>query len=324
MKKRMPRPAPGYGDNGMGKNGSLMKQFKTWGNTITNRKNVGYLFIFPALLDLFIFVAIPLIAAFYIALTDLDIFLQSPNFVGQSNFTQSFQDERVWNAFKNTAVYVGVNVPLQLGLALILAFLLSKPTRFNKLCRTVFYVPVLCSFTAIAILFQLLLNSTVGYIPYMISWFTGTVESLLSSPRWAMPVVIAISVWKNFGRSLIIYVAGILDIPQTYFEASAIDGASRTQQFFRITIPNLLPTISFTLLTTIISSFQVFDAVYVTTGGGPLHKTETVVQYIYLRGFSDPYDLGYASAVCVELFTVIAVITLFFKGYLDRRIEKNY
>ena len=115
-----------------------------------------------------------------------------------------------------------------------------------------------------------------------------------------------------------------MDIPQTYFEASAIDGASRTQQFFRITIPNLLPTISFTLLTTIISSFQVFDAVYVTTGGGPLHKTETVVQYIYLRGFSDPYDLGYASAVCVELFTVIAVITLFFKGYLDRRIEKNY
>lgn len=291
---------------------------------MTDRKHVGYLFIFPALLDLFIFVAIPLVIAFYIALTDLDIFLQNPEFIGFSNFVRSFKDERVLNAFKNTLIYVGLNVPIQLSLALILAFLLSKPTWFNKLCRTVFYVPVLCSFTAIGILFQLLLNSTVGYIPYMISWFTGSVDALLKDVRFAMPIVIFISVWKNFGRSLIIYVAGILDIPQTYFEASAIDGANKWQQFFHITIPNLLPTISFTLLTTIISSFQVFDAVYVTTGGGPLYKTETLVQYIYLRGFSDPYDLGFASAVCVELFTVIAVITLFFKGFLDRKIAGNY
>ena len=123
---------------------------------------------------------------------------------------------------------------------------------------------------------------------------------------------------------MIIYVAGILDIPKTYFEASAIDGASRTQQFFHIMLPNLLPTISFTLLTTIISSFQVFDVVFVTTGGGPLYKTETLVQYIYLRGFSDPFDLGYASAVAVELFLVIAIITIFFKRILDKKIEKNF
>ena len=162
----------------------LMDRLNGLGNFIISRRNVGYLFIFPALLDLFIFVAIPLIAAFYIALTDLDLFLQAPNFIGVDNFKQSIQDERVWNAFKNTAVYVGANVPIQLGLALVMAFFLSKPTRFNKFCRTIFYVPVLCSFTAIAILFQLLLNSTVGYIPYMMSWFTGSVDSLLSSPRW--------------------------------------------------------------------------------------------------------------------------------------------
>ena len=89
-------------------------------------------------------------------------------------------------------------------------------------------------------------------------------------------------------------------------------------------LPNLLPTISFTLLTTIISSFQVFDVVFVTTGGGPLYKTETLVQYIYLRGFSDPFDLGYASAVAVELFLVIAIITIFFKRILDKKIEKNF
>lgn len=301
-----------------------MKKSKKWWKVITDRKHVGYLFILPEMLDLFIFLVIPLVMAFYIALTDLDIFLQSPQFIGMRNFLQSFHDNRVSNAFKNTLVYVGLNVPIQLGLALILAFLLYRPNWFNKMCRTVFYIPVLCSFTAIGILFQLLLNSTVGYFPYLLSLFTGKVDSLLTDARWAMPIIIFISVWKNFGRSLIIYVAGILDIPQTYFEASAIDGANRLQQFRHIMIPNLLPTISFTLLTTIISSFQVFDAVYVTTGGGPLFKTETVVTYIYTRGFSDPYDLGFASAVCVELFTVIAVITLFFKGYLDRKIEKNY
>lgn len=117
--------------------------------------------------------------------------------------------------------------------------------------------------------------------------------------------------------------AGINDIPSTYFEASEIDGATKTQQFFHITLPNLLPTINFTLLTTIIGAFQVFDVVYVTTGGGPLYKTETVVQYIYNRGFSAPYDLGYASAMCIELFFVIAVIILIFKGYMERKIARN-
>lgn len=289
----------------------------------TRKDRVGYLFIFPAVFILFVFTIIPLIVSFIISLTDLDIFLAIPNFVGFENFKRTLADERVWNAFKNTFVYVIISVPIQLLVALILAYWLYKPTRFNKMCRVIYYIPVLCSFTAIGILFNLILNSTVGYIPYVVSFITKEVTAFLSEPLFAMPIIIFISVWKAFGKTLIILVAGINDIPSTYFEAAEIDGASKTQQFFYITMPNLLPTISFTLLTTIIGAFQVFDVVYVTTGGGPLFKTETMVQYIYNRGFSDPYDLGYASAMCIELFVVIAVIILFFKGYMERKIAKN-
>ena len=303
----------------MGKSSPVKRFIAKW----TNKDRVGYLFILPGVSVLFIFTIIPLLVSFIISLTNLDIFLAWPDMIGLDNFKRTLSDARVWNAFKNTFYYVIVSVPVQLLVALILAYWLYKPTFFNKLCRSVFYVPVLCSFTAIGILFGLMLNSTVGYIPYVISKFTGEPIALFSDERFAMPVIIFISVWKAFGKTLIILVAGINDIPNTYFEASEIDGANKIQQFFYITIPNLMPTISFTLLTTIIGAFQVFDVVYVTTGGGPLYKTETMVQYIYSRGFSDPYDLGYASAMCVELFIIIAVIILVFKRYLDRKTAQN-
>ncbi len=289
----------------------------------TGKDRVGYLFIFPGMFILFVFTIIPLVISFIISLTNLDIFLAWPDMVGLENFKRTMADERVLNAFKNTFYYVVLSVPVQLIAALVLAYWLYKPTVFNKLCRSVFYVPVLCSFTAIGILFNLMLNSTVGYIPFLISKVTGEPIALLAEEKYAMAVIVFISIWKAFGKTLIILVAGINDIPSVYFDASEVDGATKLQQFFHITVPNLLPTINFTLLTTLIGAFQVFDAVYVTTGGGPRYKTETMVQYIYLRGFSAPYELGYASAMCIELFFVIAVIVLFFKGYMERKIQNN-
>lgn len=291
---------------------------------LLDKDHVGYLFILPSCLIIFIFTIIPLLASFVISLTDMDIFLGQPNFLGLENFVRSFGDERVPNAFKNTFVYVLWTVPVQMVLSLILAYWLYRPTHFNKLCRSIYYVPVLCSFTAIGILFNLILNSTVGYIPYIVSLFSGSVTALLSDVRYAMPIILFISIWKSFGKTVIILVAGINDIPYTLYEASAIDGASKTQQFFHITLPNLMTTITFTLLTSLISAFQVFDVVYVTTGGGPLFSTETMVQYIYYRGFSMPYELGYASAMAVELFLVIAVLVLLFKGVLERKMKKIY
>lgn len=290
-----------------------------------NKPNhAAYLFIAPAMLIIFLFVVVPLISSFVISLTNMDIFMRDIKFIGFENFKKSFEEERVWNAFKNTFKYVILSVPIQIGLSLILAFWLFRSDRFSKLMRSIYFIPVICSFASLGIMFKMFFGSAVGYFPYVVSLITKNgVPSFWSDVKYAFPLIIFISVWKKFGQSLIILVAGINSISESYFEAARIDGASRKQVFAYVTIPMLWPTLSFVIVTTVIGAMQVFDVVFVTTGGGPLNSTETIVQYIYSRGFGNSYDLGYASALSVELFFVIALITVLTRKYTDRKMEEN-
>ncbi|MCI9664004.1 MAG: sugar ABC transporter permease [Lachnospiraceae bacterium] len=286
--------------------------------------HAAYLFIAPAMLIIFLFVVVPLISSFVISLTNMDIFMRDIKFIGFENFKKSFEEERVWNAFKNTFKYVILSVPIQIGLSLILAFWLFRSDRFSKLMRSIYFIPVICSFASLGIMFKMFFGSAVGYFPYVVSLITKNgVPSFWSDVKYAFPLIIFISVWKKFGQSLIILVAGINSISESYFEAARIDGASRKQVFAYVTIPMLWPTLSFVIVTTVIGAMQVFDVVFVTTGGGPLNSTETIVQYIYSRGFGNSYDLGYASALSVELFFVIALITVLTRKYTDRKMEEN-
>ena len=286
--------------------------------------HAAYLFIAPALLIIFLFVVVPLISSFVISLTNMDIFMRDIKFISFENFKKSFEEERVWNAFKNTFKYVILSVPIQIGLSLILAFWLFRSDRFSKLMRSIYFIPVICSFASLGIMFKMFFGSAVGYFPYVVSLITKNgVPSFWSDVKYAFPLIIFISVWKKFGQSLIILVAGINSISESYFEAARIDGASRKQVFAYVTIPMLWPTLSFVIVTTVIGAMQVFDVVFVTTGGGPLNSTETIVQYIYSRGFGNSYDLGYASALSVELFFVIALITVLTRKYTDRKMEEN-
>lgn len=286
--------------------------------------HAAYLFIAPAMLIIFLFVVVPLISSFVISLTNMDIFMRDIKFIGFENFKKSFEEERVWNAFKNTFKYVILSVPIQIGLSLILAFWLFRSDRFSKMMRSIYFIPVICSFASLGIMFKMFFGSAVGYFPYVVSLITKNgVPSFWSDVKYAFPLIIFISVWKKFGQSLIILVAGINSISESYFEAARIDGASRKQVFAYVTIPMLWPTLSFVIVTTVIGAMQVFDVVFVTTGGGPLNSTETIVQYIYSRGFGNSYDLGYASALSVELFFVIALITVLTRKYTDRKMEEN-
>ena len=286
--------------------------------------HAAYLFIAPAMLIIFLFVVVPLISSFVISLTNMDIFMRDIKFISFENFKKSFEEERVWNAFKNTFKYVILSVPIQIGLSLILAFWLFRSDRFSKLMRSIYFIPVICSFASLGIMFKMFFGSAVGYFPYVVSLITKNgVPSFWSDVKYAFPLIIFISVWKKFGQSLIILVAGINSISESYFEAARIDGASRRQVFAYVTIPMLWPTLSFVIVTTVIGAMQVFDVVFVTTGGGPLNSTETIVQYIYSRGFGNSYDLGYASALSVELFFVIALITVLTRKYTDRKMEEN-
>ncbi|HUC94058.1 MAG TPA: sugar ABC transporter permease [Paenibacillus sp.] len=287
---------------------------------INRPERAAYLFILPAVLILLFFTVIPLVASVVISLLQMDPFLQNVKFIGADNFAALVEDERFWNALKNTIYFAAVEMPLQVVLALLVAAFVSKNTLFRKLMRSIYFVPVVCSMAAISIVWSFLLDPQIGSYPYYLSLLGLPRLEFLRDPNLAMPSVILMTVWKNFGYSMVILIAGIQSIPDSYYEAAEIDGASKTQQFFNVTIPMLIPAISFCVITNTIGSLQVFDQIYVATQGGPLFRTESIVAYIYSTGFSTaPYNLGYSSAIAVVLFVIIIAVTLLMNNYFLRK-----
>ena len=240
----------------------------------------AYAFIAPSLLILTVFVFIPLAGAIGISLMNIDIYMKNISFAGIANYIKMFQDERVANATFHTFYFALLEVPLQMIVALLLLMFMLRNTKLHKLLRTVFYLPYVCSMTAVSIMWSMLLNTHYGMLPYLLGKIGITMPNMLSSTTWAMPTVIFVTVWKGFGYTLTIL------------------------------------SIGFCVVTTLIMALQVFDQIYVMTGGGPQYATETLVGYIYNRGFQTaPYDLGYASAIAVYLFCMIAIITVILRKY---------
>jgi multiple sugar transport system permease protein len=297
----------------------MPRTFKSIQEFFKKPKGAAYLFILPAFITLLIFTIIPLVYAVIISFQNLNIFLGPAKFVGLANFANLLSDDRFWNALKNSLIFL-VEVPIQVILGLLVAVFLSKNTLFRKFARTIFFVPTICSLTAIAIVWSFMLDAQIGLYPYYLTWIGLPRLQFLSDPNLAMPTIILTTVWKNFGMTMMILIAGIQSIPTSYYEASQIDGASGIVQFFNVTLPLLVPSLGFCIITNTIGSLQVFDQIYVMTQGGPLHTTETLVMYIYNVGFStSPYDLSYASAIAVILFIIIMVISLLSNNFLTRR-----
>ena len=273
-------------------------------------RKVAYVFLLPSLITLLLFAVIPVISAILLGFMKIDIFFSDVGLTGLANFRQAFGDERFWNALKNTIVFASIEVPIQIVLGLLIANALASTSLFSRASRTIFFIPVVCSMAAIGITWSLLMDGIIGLVPYIFKQFGVDGLNFFREPSTAMGTVIAMTVWKNFGYTMSILVVGIQGISQSYYEASEIDGASKIQQFFYITIPGIAPNLGFCIITNLIGSLQVFDQVYVTTQGGPRFKTETLVLYIYKTGFSQPFDLGYASAMSVLLLLVILALSL--------------
>lgn len=298
----------------------MRKSRKKCGSAVTSHQRAAYLFIAPACIILTIFVFIPLIGAFAISLMNIDIYMQDISFAGFGNYGKLFRDARVGNATLNTFYFALLEVPLQILLALVLVMCMLKNNRFHKLLRTVFYLPYVCSMTAVSIMWSMLLSTNYGMIPYLLGKAGIELPNLLSSTTWAMPTVILVTVWKGFGYTLTVLSAAALGVSASLYEAAEIDGATGLQKFFYVTIPGIRDTIGFCAVTTLIMALQVFDQIYVMTSGGPQNKTETLVGYIYNRGFQTaPYDLGYASSIAVYLFLMIAVLTFVMRKYAFRQ-----
>ncbi len=268
-----------------------------------------YLFIAPVIILLFVFNIAPLLISFFISLFDADISFNLNKFIGLGNFAEVFRDSRFYNSLSVTLKWTVVEVPCQLLLALLLAGLLTRNTVSNKIFRAIYFMPIVCSATATGIMWKLILHSNVGYVTYVLRVLGFGKINFMNNPGVTFYVIVFMSVWKTFGISTTILIGAMQNVPTVLYEAADIDGCSRFLQFFHITLPGIRPTLWFLIMTRIIGSFQVFDIVYTTTGGGPSLTTETLVTYIYTRGF-EVFRMGYASALSVVLLGLILIITV--------------
>jgi multiple sugar transport system permease protein len=268
----------------------------------------GFLFILPNVLGFLLFNLGPMVASFGMIFTDWTV-IRPPDFVGLENFQKLVRDDLFLTALLNTFYYVAGYIPLVTILAFLLSNLLDRKLRGIAIYRTVFFMPSVCMFVSIAILWQWLYSPTSGLINYFLSLFGIQGPGWLSETRWAMPAIIVMGVWRHVGYYSLIFLAGLQGIPQEYYEAAEIDGAGMWAKMRNVTIPLIFPTTFFVLVIAFIEAFQLFGEPYIMTGGGPGYATTTLVFLIYRNAF-EGFKMGYASLQAWVLFAVIFLVTL--------------
>lgn len=281
-----------------------------------NRRSVSIpvvMLLGPALTALVVFFFVPIVGAFALSFTDFDIYalgnIAYLRFIGFENYSGLLSDPLFWQALRNTLYFVVAGGPLSVAVSLGTALLLqSKLVRFKKFFRFVYFAPVVTTLVAVAVVWRYLYHPRFGFLNYVISWFGIAPIDWLGDPVWAMPAIILLAVWKNFGYNMLIFIAGLQNIPDELYEASRIDGATAWQQFKSITLPMLAPTSLFVGLTTMIGYFQLFAEPYVMTQGGPLNSTLSLVLLMYQHGFRW-WNMGYAAALAFILFAIIFVVS---------------
>jgi len=265
-----------------------------------------------------VFVFWPIIDALRTSFTD-ESFFGSSTWVGLENYVRMAGDERFWNALRNTALYTVVTAPVSVVIALALAVLLNQRIPGRTAFRAVLFFPWVASLGIASIAWAALLDPQIGMLT---SWFSAigiSVGDGLRSTTWAMPAVMFVGIWRNVGFFMVMYLAGLQQIPGEFREAALLDGASSFQRFRHVTLPLLSNTTMFVVIIAAIFSFQAFDQIYVMTGGGPYFSTETLVMLIYSSAFRN-YDLGYATAVSWVLVLIVLTLSLFQMRYFNKRV----
>ena len=239
-------------------------------------------------------------------------------FVGLKNYVELAQSAEFWQALRNTSYFVFVGGPLSVAVSLGAALLVSaKAVKLKGLWRTVFFAPVVTTLVAVAVVWRYLYNAEYGLLNAGLGAFGIGPVDWLGDPAWAMPAIIGLAVWKNFGYNMVIFIAGLAGVSEELYDAAKIDGAGTWAQFRHVTLPALAPTFLFVGVITMIGYFQLFAEPYVMTEGGPLRSTVSVVYLMYEEGFKF-WNLGYASAVAFVLFALMMVGTI-----IQLRLQKN-
>ena len=287
---------------------------------LITRKWAGFAFIAPNIIGFLVLTFLPVLAAFALSLFRWDIF-HHPEFVGLQNFADLlggywengrflWNDAPFWKYLGNT-LFLMIGIPLGIILSLFLAIVLNQPLRGRYFFRLVFYLPSICGGIGMLLLWQNILNPEFGMLNTMLRSIGLPTPGWLTDPQWAKPAFIMMGLWSSMGgMGMILYLAGLSNIPQELYEAAKIDGASGWRQFLHITWPMVAPTTFFLFVTGVIAGFQGgFNAAYVLTKGGPAGSTTTMSYYIYSHAF-EYFNMGYASAIAVVLFFIVLAVTM--------------
>lgn len=283
----------------------------------------AWVFVGPALIVLGVFFGLPVFAALLLSLTDFDLYAladwRNLRFVGLGNYAELLQTPLFWKSLGNTFYFVIVGVPLSIAVSLGAALLLNAPVaRFRAFFRTALFAPVVTTLVAVAVIWRYLFHTSYGLVNWALGHLGIPAIDWLGDPHWAMPTIILLAVWKNFGYNMVIFLAGLQAIPQDLYEAARIDGASRRRQFLHITLPMLGPVLMVVGVITVAGYFQLFAEPYVMTRGDPLQSTVSVLYFMFEEGFRW-WNLGRASAVAFMLFLIILAVTAVMMRFGRRR-----
>ena len=270
----------------------------------------AYVFIAPVTIGLLVFYIWPFIQNVWFSFNEVNKFNMT-TFVGVQNYVDMVQDKEVWETFGNTLKYVVCTVPVGLFLSICIAALLNSKIKGTSFYRTIYFLPSVTMAAAVAMVWKWIYNEKMGILNSVIRGMGGKGVGWLTDPKLALYMIMIVGLWMTVGYNMIILLAGMQGISKSYYEAAAIDGAGSLQQFFKITIPMLTPTIFFVMITSIISGFQVFDVVYMMIGKtNPAYaSTQTVVMLFYRKAFDYGYK-GYAAAISILIFAVIMLVTV--------------
>ena len=294
---------------------------------MTQRRRIGpaLWFVAPALGLIGAFFVVPVVASLVLSFTDFDIYAIADarhlRVVGVQNYTTLLRDPRFWTALRNTLYFVLVGGPLSVAVSLAAALLVSaRLVRCRGFFRTVFFLPVVTTLVAVAVVWRYLYHPRFGLLNRALALVGLGPIDWLGDPAWAMPAIILLAVWKNFGFNMIIFVAGLQNVPERLYEAARIDGAGAWQQFRRVTLPMLAPTFVFVGVVTMIGYFQLFAEPYVMTQGGPADSTLSVVLLMYEEGFRW-WNMGRGAAIAFVLFAIILACTALQLGLRRLKLE---
>lgn len=275
--------------------------------------------LLPSFLILVVFKFYPLLHSLIMSFHDWPLIGGTRTFIGLENYRRLFTSSEFLLSLKNTAVYTVGAVTVGPILSLFVAILLNRGLRLTELYRTAYFMPVVTSMVAVSVIWMWIYDPYYGLLNALLGKLGLTGPAWLADPRWALPAMIILAIWRNLGHNMVIFLAGLQEIPVEFYEAADIDGANGWQKFCWVTVPMMRTVIGFVLIMGTIRSFQVFGQVYVMTGGGPMNATLVTVYYLYRQAF-EFFRLGYASAAAWFLFIIILILTVLQNKIVGREV----